>query len=276
MTALPNRLPTSVAINPAPARVLAIANQKGGVGKTTTTINLGTALAAIGEQVLVIDLDPQGNASTGLGVPPSSREGTTYDVLRQEASLSEVEQATGVPNLTVAPAGVDLAGAEIELLDVPDRHFRLREAIDAYRRDRPDLTYVMVDCPPSLGLLTVNAMAAADAMIIPLQCEFFALEGLGQIMRTIDTVRARINANLELQGVILTMYDGRNNLSRQVEANVREHLGDKVYKTNIPRNVRISEAPSHGKPALLYDLKCVGSQAYVRLASEVIQRERAA
>jgi chromosome partitioning protein len=257
-------------------RVLAVANQKGGVGKTTTAINLGTALAAVGERVLIVDLDPQGNASTGLGVPPSARDGTTYDVLRGDRSLAEVEVATSVPNLVVAPAGVDLAGAEIELLDAPNRHFKLREALERYRSERPDLSYVMIDCPPSLGLLTVNAMAAADAMVIPLQCEFFALEGLGQIMRTIDKVRERINPRLELQGVILTMYDGRNNLAREVEANVREHLGDKVYKTNIPRNVRISEAPSHGKPALLYDLRCVGSQAYVRLASEVIQRERAA
>ncbi|MBB4658027.1 chromosome partitioning protein [Parvularcula dongshanensis] len=256
-------------------RILAIANQKGGVGKTTTAINLGTALAAVGEQVLIIDLDPQGNASTGLGVPPSQRTGTTYDVLQEEVALTDIEHPTAVPRLMVAPAGVELAGAEIELLEEPNRHYKLRDAIDAYKRARPDLTYVMIDCPPSLGLLTVNAMAAADAMIVPLQCEFFALEGLGQIMRTITTVKERINEKLELQGVILTMYDKRNNLSREVEANVREHLGEKVYKTAIPRNVRISEAPSHGKPALLYDLKCVGSQAYVRLASEVIQRERA-
>ena len=258
-------------------RTLAVANQKGGVGKTTTAINLGTALAAIGEEVLIIDLDPQGNASTGLGVPPSIRDrGTTYDVLRRERRLSEIEHETAVPRLRVAPSTVELAGAEIELLQAPNRQHRLAEAIRDYRHDRPDLTYVMIDCPPSLGLLTVNAMTASDAVIVPLQCEFFALEGLGQIMRTIDTVRDRLNPNLALQGVILTMYDGRNNLSREVEADVRAHLGEKVYKTAIPRNVRISEAPSHGKPALLYDLRCVGSQAYVRLASEVIQRERAA
>jgi chromosome partitioning protein len=256
-------------------RILAVANQKGGVGKTTTAINLGTALAAVGEEVLIVDLDPQGNASTGLGVPVAAREGTTYDVLRRDAEIAEVEQQTTVPRLTVAPASVDLAGAEIELLDEERRHFRLADALDRYKQARPNLTYVMIDCPPSLGLLTINAMAAADAVIIPLQCEFFALEGLGQIMRTIETVRARINPRLQLQGVILTMYDGRNNLSREVEADVRSHLGTKVYKTAIPRNVRISEAPSYGKPALLYDLKCVGSQAYVRLASEVIQRERA-
>ena len=263
--------------SPAPPRVLAVANQKGGVGKTTTAINLGTALAAIGEEVLIIDLDPQGNASTGLGVPPSARAaGTTYDVMRRERNLAEIEHETSVPRLRLAPATVELAGAEIELLQAPNRHYRLAEAIEQYRADRPALTYVMIDCPPSLGLLTVNAMAASDAVIVPLQCEFFALEGLGQIMRTIETVRDRINSKLELQGVILTMYDRRNNLSRDVEADVRSHLGEKVYKTSIPRNVRISEAPSHGKPALLYDLRCVGSQAYVRLASEVIQRERAA
>ena len=262
---------------PARPRTLAVANQKGGVGKTTTAINLGTALAAIGEQVLIIDLDPQGNASTGLGVPPSERTGgTTYDVLRRDRRLSEIEHDTAVPRLRVAPSTVELAGAEIELLQAPNRQRRLAEAIEQYHADRPELTYVMIDCPPSLGLLTVNAMTASDAVIVPLQCEFFALEGLGQIMRTIETVRDRLNPRLTLQGVILTMYDGRNNLSRDVEADVRAHLGDKVYKTAIPRNVRISEAPSHGKPALLYDLRCVGSQAYVRLASEVISRERAA
>lgn len=257
-------------------RTLAIANQKGGVGKTTTTINLGTALAAVGEKVLIVDLDPQGNASTGLGVPSADRDVTTYDVLQNEATLMESEIQTSVPELYIAPAGMDLAGAEIELLDVEQRHYRLKSAIATYTKARPDITYILIDCPPSLGLLTVNAMAAANAVMIPLQCEFFALEGLAQIMRTIGQVRDRLNPELELQGIILTMYDKRNNLSREVEANVRDHMGDKVYQTAIPRNVRISEAPSYGKPALLYDLKCPGSQAYVRLASEVIQRERAA
>ena len=258
-------------------RILSVANQKGGVGKTTTAINLGTALAAVGEEVLVVDLDPQGNASTGLGVPPSARQnGTTYDVLRRDRRLIDIEHETAVPRLRVAPATVELAGAEIELLQAPNRQRRLADAIEQYRADRPGLTYVMIDCPPSLGLLTVNAMVASDAVIVPLQCEFFALEGLGQIINTIETVRDRLNPRLALQGVILTMYDRRNNLSREVEVDVRTHFGDKVYKTAIPRNVRISEAPSHGKPALLYDLRCVGSQAYVRLASEVIQRERAA
>ncbi len=254
-------------------RVLAVANQKGGVGKTTTAINLGTALAAIGETVLLIDLDPQGNASTGLGIPARDRPVTTYEVLLEEANLDAAVMKTGVPRLFVAPAGVDLAGAEIELIDEPDRHYRLDKAIKAYASQNPAISYILIDCPPSLSMLTLNAMAAANAVLIPLQCEFFALEGLSQILRTVETIRTRINPDLELQGIVLTMYDGRNNLSRQVAQDVRSHMGDKVYRTAIPRNVRISEAPSHGKPALLYDLKCPGSQAYIRLASEVIQRE---
>jgi chromosome partitioning protein len=257
-------------------RVLAVANQKGGVGKTTTAINLATALAAVGEHVVILDLDPQGNASTGLGVPPGARDGTTYDVLLGDRTLSGVLAKTSVPRLRVAPAGMELAGVDIDLLEDPKRHFRLRAALEELAEEEPCLTYVLIDCPPSLGLLTVGAMTAADAVLIPLQCEFFALEGLSQIMRTIETVRTRLNPQLELQGVVLTMYDRRNNLSADVEADVRAHLGDKVYRTAIPRNVRISEAPSHGKPALLYDLKCAGSQAYVQLASEVIGRERAA
>ena len=257
-------------------RILAVANQKGGVGKTTTAINLGTALAAVGETVLIIDIDPQGNASTGLGLSSAERKVTTYDVLLNDEPLAKSECATNVPRLSIAPAGVNLAGAEIELIDFDNRHYRLAEAIEAFIAARPEITYIMIDCPPSLSLLTINAMAAADAVVIPLQCEFFALEGLSQIMRTIDRVKERINPRLALQGIILTMYDGRNNLSQQVEADVRAHMGDKVYKTAIPRNVRVSEAPSYGKPALLYDLKCAGSQAYIKLAGEVIQRERAA
>ncbi|MEM9496182.1 MAG: ParA family protein [Pseudomonadota bacterium] len=257
-------------------RVIAVANQKGGVGKTTTAINLSTALAAVGETVLLIDLDPQGNASTGLGVPAAERGVSTYHVLAGEYRMEAAVTETDIPGLRLAPAGVDLAGAEIELIDAERRNFRLADAISDYRDGGgADISYVIIDCPPSLSLLTLNALAAADAVMIPLQCEFFALEGLSQIMRTIDTVRERINPNIELQGVVLTMHDKRNRLTNQVEADVRAHLKDKVYRTVIPRNVRISEAPSHGKPALLYDLKCSGSQAYIQLASEVIQREKA-
>ncbi len=257
-------------------RTFAIANQKGGVGKTTTAINLATALVAVGEQVLLIDLDPQGNASTGLGIEASRRELTTYDVLSGEYRLEATVMETGIPGLTIAPAGEDLAGAEIELVDVERRHYRLQDAIDEYMSAFPQTSYIIIDCPPSLSLLTINALVACDGVVIPLQCEFFALEGLSQILRTIETVRTRINDTIELYGVVLTMYDKRNNLSVQVEEDVRGHLGEKVFKTVIPRNVRVSEAPSHGKPALLYDLKCPGSQAYLRLASEIIQKERTA
>ncbi len=252
-------------------RVLAIANQKGGVGKTTTAINLATALAAVGERVLLLDVDPQGNASTGLGVPPSARKLTVYDVLLGDRSLADAIVPTAVPRLDIAPSDADLSGAEMELGAVPRRSYRLRDAIQGLE----GYGYVLIDCPPSLNLLTVNAMTAADAVLAPLQCEFFALEGLSQLMRTIELVRGSLNPALELQGLVLTMYDRRNGLSDAVAADVRAHFGDKVYDTVIPRNVRVSEAPSHGKPALIYDLKCAGSQAYVRLASELIGRERA-
>ncbi len=258
-------------------RVLAVANQKGGVGKTTTAINLGTALAAVGEKVLIVDLDPQGNASTGLGVPQRDRRATTYDVLMGDIPLLEAAQKTQVPGLDLAPADPDLSGVELELGQAAGRNFRLRDALAPLRGDAGEgrYSYVLIDCPPSLNLLTVNAMAAADAVFVPLQCEFFALEGLSQLMRTVELVRGSLNPRLQLQGIVLTMYDKRNSLSGQVAEDVRAHFGDKVYSTMIPRNVRVSEAPSFGKPALIYDLKCAGSQAYLKLAREVVGRERA-
>jgi chromosome partitioning protein len=262
-----------------PARVLAIANQKGGVGKTTTAINLGTGLAAVGERVLLIDIDPQGNASTGLGLPRSARSSSIYDVLISEAPLSAVTVRSSVPGLDLVPADADLSGVEIELGSQPRRSFRLRNAIAGLNTvsgaPEAPYTYILIDCPPSLNLLTVNAMTAADAVLVPLQCEFFALEGLTQLMRTVELVRGSLNPSLEIQGVVLTMYDRRNSLSEQVAQDVRAHFGDKVYDAVIPRNVRVSEAPSFGKPALIYDLKCAGSQAYLKLAREVVRREGA-
>ena len=254
-------------------RVLVVANQKGGVGKTTTAINLGTALAAVGEKVLLIDADPQGNASTGLGIGRALRKTTLYDVLMEEAKVADAVVKTAVPGLDLVPSDPDLSGIELELGQQAGRSFKLRDAL-ASLREAGTHTYVLIDCPPSLGLLTVNAMAAADAVLAPLQCEFFALEGLSQLMRTIDLVRGSLNPALELQGVVLTMYDRRNSLSEQVARDVRGHFGDAVYQTVIPRNVRVSEAPSFGKPALVYDLKCAGSQAYLKLAREVVLRER--
>jgi chromosome partitioning protein len=258
-------------------RILALANQKGGVGKTTTAINLGTALAAIGERVLIVDLDPQGNASTGLGIDRRNRSCSTYDVLIGEAPLREAVVSTAVPRLHIAPSTMDLSGLELELGTTAGRAFKLRDAIGALNNNvspESDYTYVLIDCPPSLNLLTVNAMAASDAILVPLQCEFFALEGLSQLLQTVEQVRSTLNPNLSIHGIVLTMFDSRNNLSNQVVADVRQFMGEKVYKTMIPRNVRISEAPSYGKPVLVYDLKCVGSEAYLRLATEVIQRER--
>ena len=258
-------------------RILALANQKGGVGKTTTAINLGTALAAIGERVLVIDLDPQGNASTGLGIERKRRSISTYHVLAGATDLEAAIQATVVPNLAVAPSTMDLLGVELEIAHERDRAQRLRRAITSLPMQpdgTPAYTYILIDCPPSLNLLTINALAAADAVLVPLQCEFFALEGLSQLLKTVEHVRTTLNGRLTIHGVVLTMFDPRNNLANQVVADVRQFMGTKVYETVIPRNVRVSEAPSHGKPVLLYDLKCTGSQAYLRLASEVIQRER--
>jgi chromosome partitioning protein len=257
-------------------RILAVANQKGGVGKTTTAINLGTALAAIGEHVLIVDLDPQGNASTGLGIDRRARRTSTYDVLTGAAVMRAAVLPTAVPQLSIAPSTMDLSGLELEIGQQRDRAFRLRHALHPLNAGAhaQNFTYVLVDCPPSLNLLTINAMAAADSILVPLQCEFFALEGLSQLLKTVEQVKSSLNPTLSIHGIVLTMFDSRNNLSSQVVADVREFMGPKVYDTIIPRNVRISEAPSHGKPVLVYDLKCVGSEAYLRLATEIIQREK--
>jgi chromosome partitioning protein len=258
-------------------RVLALANQKGGVGKTTTAINLGTALAAIGEQVLILDLDPQGNASTGLGIDRRNRRCSTYHVMAEGAPMRDAILATSVPRLSIAPSTLDLSGFDLEVGRSGDRAFRLRRALEQLNAGAPDATpfsYVLIDSPPSLNLLTINAMAAANAILVPLQCEFFALEGLSQLMKTVEQVKQSLNPELIIHGIVLTMYDSRNNLSAQVVADVREFMGRKVYDTVIPRNVRISEAPSYGKPVLVYDLKCAGSEAYLRLATEIIQREK--
>ena len=258
-----------------PPRVLAVANQKGGVGKTTTAINLGTALAAVGEDVLIVDLDPQGNASTGLGITRKQRLHTTYEVMVGDCDLRTAVIETAVPRLHIACSSMDLLGVELEIAPERDRAFKLRKAVQELAASTGvDYSYVLVDCPPSLNLLTINAMTAADAVLVPLQCEFFALEGLSQLLRTVEQVKDSLNPRLSIHGVVLTMYDARNNLSGQVVADVRKFMGEKVYQTVIPRNVRVSEAPSYGKPSLLYDLKCPGSQAYVRLASEIIQREK--
>ncbi|SFO36987.1 chromosome partitioning protein [Cohaesibacter marisflavi] len=265
---------------PESPRVLTLANQKGGVGKTTTAINLGTALAAIGETVLIVDVDPQGNASTGLGIDRQARQVSTAELLLNEATLMEAAIPTAVPRLSVAASTMDLLGLEQEISGDKDRAFRLRKAIETHGKmgdeipEEKRFTYVLIDCPPSLNLLTINAMAAAHSILVPLQCEFFALEGLTQLIQTVNQVKGALNPELSIHGIVMTMYDSRNNLSNQVVEDVREHMGDKVYETIIPRNVRVSEAPSYGKPALLYDLKCSGSQAYLKLASEIIQREK--
>lgn len=246
---------------------IAVANQKGGVGKTTTAINVATALAATGKHVLVVDIDPQGNASTGLGIDRVRRSRTSYDLLLGDTNLSEAAVQTRIPNLSIIPSTVDLTGAEIELIGVEKRMHRLDAALESSRHD-----FVVIDCPPSLGLLTLNALAAADSLLVPLQCEFFALEGLTQLLNTVERVRATLNPHLSILGVVLTMFDRRNRLSEQVAADVRACLGAQVFETVIPRNVRLSEAPSHGLPALLYDHQCAGSTAYIALARELLTR----
>jgi len=271
---VPDPDPDQDSVEPPRPRVLAIANQKGGVGKTTTAINLATALAAAGEPVLLIDLDPQGNASTGLGLSRADRRNGTYRLLTEQLDLGAVQRPTFVPNLWLVPSDPDLAGAEIELVTEERREFRLRAALHRASRSAIRPAFILIDCPPSLGLLTLNGLAAADAVLVPLQCEFFALEGISQLLHTIDLVKRGINTALRLQGIVLTMHDRRNNLSDQVAADARSFFGDRVYDTVIPRNIRVSEAPSFGKPVLLYDFRSPGAQAYVRLATELLRRER--
>lgn len=251
-------------------RIIAIANQKGGVGKTTTAINLATALAAVRRKVLIIDMDPQGNASTGLGITRAARAINTYHLLTAQVPVERAILPTLVPELHLVPAGVDLVGAEIDLVTAEQREYRLRSALWGHLGA---FDHVLIDCPPSLGLLTLNALVAAQTVMVPLQCEFFALEGISYLVKTIERVKKTFNPRLDIQGVVLTMFDKRNNLSDMVANDVRSFFGKKVYNTVIPRNVRISEAPSHGKPALIYDLRCPGSQAYLHLASEILRQE---
>lgn len=255
-------------------RILSVANQKGGVGKTTTSVNLATALSAIGQKVLLVDLDPQGNASTGLGIKRAGLRSSTYDVIFEDANIEETIQKTKVPGLDVLPSSVHLSGAEIELVGASEREFRLKNALCEPLKDGSAYDYIIIDCPPSLSLLTLNAFVASDSIVVPLQCEFYALEGLSHLVKTIERVRKNFNPDLDIHGVVLTMFDKRNNLSEAVAKDVRDYFGDTVYKTVIPRNVRLSEAPSYGLPAIVYDMRCSGARAYIALAKEVLKREK--
>ena len=254
-------------------QIFALANQKGGVGKTTTTLNLGCAIAGAGESVLIIDLDPQGNDSTGLGINKDDREFSSYDILTGEKDIHQIKMQTIVDNLHIVPSTLDLLGLEAVLANDNEKSYKLKRAIEKLNKEAEKYSYILIDCPPSLNLITINALAAANGIIVPLQCEFYALEGLGQLLETVDHVRNTLNKDLLIHGVLLTMFDERNNLSGQVAKDVRDFMGDKVYKTVIPRNVRVSEAPSYGKPVMLYDYKCVGSQAYLNLAAEVLKKD---
>jgi len=251
-------------------RVIAVVNQKGGVGKTTTAVNLATAMAAVGKRVLIVDADPQGNASTGFGFSRAERGTGCYELMFDGLSVEDVVALTPIPNLSIITSSADLAGAEIQLVNTERRESRMREALE---RSAKDYDFIVIDCPPSLNLITLNALVAANSLLVPLQVEFYALEGMSSLLQTVEAVRSRFNPALEIQGVVLTMYDKRNSLSDAVASDVRAFFGDLVYETVIPRNVRVSEAPSHGKPVLLYDLKCSGSTAYLHLASELLRRE---
>jgi chromosome partitioning protein len=266
--------PDRVSSTPLATAVIAVANQKGGVGKTTTTINLATALAQAGNRILLVDLDPQGNASTGLGLTQADRVVGTYALITEASTPFEVTQPTSIPNLWIIPAEADLAGAEVELVGQDRREYRLRTALKTAPVEGPAYDFILIDCPPSLGLLTVNGLVAADTILVPLQCEFFALEGLSQLMRTVELVKAKLNPALEIEGIVLTMYDRRNNLTDLVADDARSFFGDKVYDTVIPRNIRVSEAPSHGKPVILYDYRSPAAQAYIKLAMELLSRQR--